>query len=49
MKTKELIELAMEWSLGEPELCAEMAVALTNLNDEAYAEGFKDGLKSKKP
>lgn len=46
MTAKEIIELALNWSNGDPELCAEMAVALEEIRHESYAKGFRDALES---
>lgn len=38
VNTKEIIGLATEWSLGDPEMCAEMAVALDRIIGEEREE-----------
>lgn len=40
----EIFKLADDWSNGDPESAAEIAVGLDRLYQSAYAEGFKAGL-----
>lgn len=49
MKKADIIKYAMEWSNGDPELCAEIAVGLDRLFESAYAEGFKAAMAARTP
>ncbi len=49
MGSSEILALALNWSNGDPELCAEMAVELDRLIESAYADGFKAALEARQP
>lgn len=49
MNAKDIIKLADDWSNGDPELCAEIAVNLGRLYQAAYADGFQAGLAGRAP
>lgn len=48
-KAEDIIKLAHDWSAGDPELCAEIAVALDRFHEAAYAAGFAAGLAARAP
>lgn len=49
MTKQDIIKFSVEWSNGEPELCAEIAVELDRLYESAFADGFKAALAVRAP